>query len=295
MGTLKVHMFALLSTWLCGAAASDLTAQTLVPDSLWRAPKRGVLSGLAIRAGQPAFGVPWHALTLSSWGTRGTLEWSIGGGTEGSEVWRETQAWLGAGKTWNPQLRTALVVNVGMASWPEVQRRVPFLDMRAEANHREDWGEVRMEVHATLGRGQHFGGVAEEGVVRTARGAYGWTAWWTPNLPLESAGLPALGWSHGGVWRIAWGLDASWWDEMRPWRPVHSRIFLKWSWPEGRFELSWMGSVAPKTRRAGASTRQSESIRPPHQGSLGVLFGGGRAARGGSWWWMWDRTEAENP
>ncbi|HCL45955.1 MAG TPA: hypothetical protein DHW55_01750, partial [Flavobacteriales bacterium] len=110
---------------------SSLAAQTLVSDSLLQARAHWVWTGGALWGSQPTWGVNWHGFSMALWGHClhcGEMEWALGAQTEGSPVWRETQAWLGLGKTWGDRIRGALRMNVDWASWPEVQRHVPLVD-----------------------------------------------------------------------------------------------------------------------------------------------------------------------
>lgn len=261
--------------------------QTFVVDSANKVGGRPLLSGGAVWGAQPVWGVKWHALSLALWGHRGPMEWSLGCSTEGNKVWRESTARLGLGRVWNEQARGALCVHAGWASWPEFHRQVPKVEVLAQVNQREAWGVVRLEARAALGQGLSLSGVTEEGLVRTARGAFGWSAWWKPTLDMESVGLPALGWSQGGAWHVAWGLDPKWWDGMRPWKPVPGRVYMQWTWPSGQWSLSWSGAVnssaqAPTTQRARAR-------RPSRRETIGVLFHRGARLHGSLWWWGWNR------
>lgn len=208
-------------------------------------------------------------------------------------MWRETQAWLGLGKTWGDRIRGALRMNVGWASWPEVQRHVPLVDLFGQVHQRETWGDIRLEARATLGQGLPLAGVTEQGLVRTAQGAFGWTAWWKPNLESGPVGLPALGWSEGGAWHVAWGLDPVWWDGMRPWKPMPGRVVMQWSWPAGQWTLSWSGRLGREM--LGATTQRSKSRVESRRDAFGVLFRRVARFHGGSWWWTWERQTNDVP
>lgn len=275
---------------------SSLGAQTLVSDSLLQARAHWVWTGGALWGSQPTWGVNWHGFSMALWGHClhcGEMEWALGAQTEGSPVWRETQAWLGLGKNWGDRIRGALRMNVGWASWPEVQRHVPLVDLFGQVHQRETWGDIRLEARATLGQGLPLAGVTEQGLVRTAQGAFGWTAWWKPNLESGPVGLPALGWSEGGAWHVAWGLDPGWWDGMRPWKPMPGRVVMQWSWPAGQWTLSWSGRLGREM--LGATTRRSKSRVESRRDAFGVLFRRVARFHGGSWWWTWERQTNDVP
>ena len=87
---------------------SSLAAQTLVSDSLLQARTHWVWTGGALWGSQPTWGVNWHGFSMALWGHClhcREMEWALGAQTEGSPVWRETQAWLGLGKTWGDRIR----------------------------------------------------------------------------------------------------------------------------------------------------------------------------------------------
>ena len=184
-------------------------------------------------------------------------------------------------------------INVGWASWPEVQRHVPLVDVLGQVHQRETWGEIRLEARATLGQGLPLSGVTEQGLVRTAKGTFGWTGWWKPSLGASPVGLPALGWSEGGAWHVAWGLDPGWWDAMRPWKPMLGRVVVQWSWPAGQWTLSWSGNLGKET--LDSSTRRRKSRVGSRRDAFGVLFRRAARFQGGSWWWTWERQTNDLP
>ena len=285
----RTRWAALLVWGICSA----LQAQTLVLDSLPRARPRMMPSGGAVWGSQPTWGVDWHGVSMALWGHREEQEWALGWQGEGSSVWRERVAWLGFGKRWGDRFRGAGRMKAGWASWPQVQRHVPLLDLFGQVEQREAWGDIRFEVHASFGRGLSLSGVTEQGLVRTAQGAFGWTAWWKPKLEGGPVGLPALGWSQGGAWHVAWGLDPEWWDGMRPWKPISGRVVMQWSWPVGQWTLSWTGGLGADA--SAATTRRPRSRSVSRRDAFGVLFHRVSGISGGSWWWSWERqTRADS-
>ncbi len=267
--------------------------QILVSDSTWLDEKATTVSGGSIQAGQIVFGLPWHEFSMGVWRRNDDSEWSVGCQTSGNLVWRETSGWFGFDKTVNPQHRATVVFDLGWVSWPEVRKRVAFMDMRGQVSHRETWGQFQFEALATVGLGQRISGLTENGLVRTSNGHFGWAVWWRPNLIREFVGLPALGWAHGGRWQVAWGLDSGWWERMRPWRPLPGRVFLRWSWPEGQFEMSWTGTLGPISRSKNENTQRVGLAEALRRNAFGVFLRRGSGLQGGRWWWVWERGDLD--
>ena len=203
--------------FLVWGGGSPLAAQTLVPDSLLQTRARLSCTGGALWGSQPTWGVNWHGFSMALWGHRGKMEWALGAQTEGSPVWRETQAWLGLGTTWDDRLRGAMRMNVGWVSWPEVQRHVPLVDVLGQVHQRETWGEGgrrQWGVFVLDGQGDWRGPYV---MVRALDGRV-----WSQT--------PSTGWRMG-VWVTQQGAREGSWTAQCSWSPSQQETFrCAWRW-----------------------------------------------------------------
>ena len=268
-----------------------VVGQPLVEPSRLERPWRP--NGGVIAAGQRVAGTPWTEWTLGLWGQSPWApldEWSVGASLEGGGPWVSMEGQCGGRMTLTPTTSVQWMGALGMSSWPELGQRAMALGLQMWTDQRTTWGDLRFDVRMNLGQSQRRAQRSLDGNLLLGGNPWEWQMWWWPKQEHPVVGMPALGWSTGGAWFIAWSPEASWWRGMRLWAPPTGRVFFQWVMPDGRFELSWRATLASRCSGRPSSTSAPALKAAKTNHALGALVRQRPRFTGWSWNWSWERV-----
>ena len=280
---------------LLGCQPWVMVGQPLVEQSRLDRPWR--FQGGMVAAGQRVAGTPWREWSVGLWGESpwsSLDEWSVGASLEGGGPWMSMEGQCGGLMTLTPSTSVQWMGSIGMSSWPELGQRAMTLGMQIWTEQRTTWGDLRCDVRMTMGQGQRRAQQSLDGNVLLGGNPWEWRLWWWPRQEHPVVGMPALGWSNGGAWFIAWSPEASWWRGMRMWAPATGRVFFQWVMPDGRFELSWRATLSPMRSGMPSSTSRPAATVARAKHAMGAHVRQHPRFTGWSWNWSWERVTLDN-
>ncbi|MGB1479788.1 MAG: hypothetical protein ACPG66_00280 [Flavobacteriales bacterium] len=243
---------------------------------------------------QTLVGVPWYGLEAGLWRTipgKTSKEWSAALGVEGWGALQEAKLRVGFWHGVRPGWALEAQFGVGMSTWTDLPRRSGHGIAFARLTRTLPSGLFRWEIHSSIGHGRTALHLVTDPDVALGTNTWGWQGWWVPHIEGATVPLPAMGWSQGGIWHLAWGPNLQAWREARLWLEAVSRFQLQVRFPATQWEVSWTKSLGRSSTDSGEITasggrkRGLNSVQP----SAGrVTLTRREASSGAGWRWTWN-------
>lgn len=251
------------------------------------------MKGSWVSGTQTLVGVPWYGLEAGLWRAipgATSKEWSVALGGEGWGALKEANLRVGFWHAVRPGWALEAQVGVGMSSWTDLRQRSGHGVAIARLTRTLPSGLFRWEIHSSVGHGRTALHLAADPELALGTNVWGWQGWWVPHIEEATVALPAMGWSQGGVWHLAWGPTLRAWSEARLWLEAASRFQFEVSFPDPVWEVSWTkllgsrNSEASQTAASGARKRQGNSAQ---SGAGLVALARRQGSAGAGWRWTW--------
>ncbi len=239
-------------------------------------------------------GVPWYGLEAGLWRSipgATSKEWSVALGGEGWGALQEANLRVGFWHVVRSGWALEAQVGVGLSSWTDLSQRSGHGVAIARLTRTLPSGLLRWEVHSSVGHGRTALHLAANPELALGTNTWGWQGWWVPHIEEATVALPAMGWSQGGIWHLAWGPTLQAWSEARLWLEAASRFQLEVSFPDPVWEVSWtkpfgrLKAEASQTKASGVRKRRENLAQP---GAGRVTLARRQEGAGAGWRWTWN-------
>jgi hypothetical protein len=283
-GQRRGWILAVLAAPMCGAW----------PQGEPSPPRNLQVQGGWVSGRQPVAGLPWFELESGLWGSTPSevsTEWSAAVEWSGWSAWQDGCMSVGVRRVIRPGWMLEGQARAGWSLWPQLFQWSWHGTARARLTHVLPTGQFLWEIHSSVGQGRTGFHVASDSEVALGPNDWGWQGWWMPNIEGAPVPLPALGWSHGGVWNVAWGPSAQEWGQSRIWREVTSRFRVQFSFPDPNWEVAWTTSLPSRRKDPGDSTSSSSARRVPTSSQFDsgrLTLASTRRNAGSGWGWRWN-------